>query len=1392
MTTIDNKVVQMRFDNQEFEKRVNTSVKSLSILKKQLNFDAESSSLSNFNKNTKNFSLANIENSISSISDKFSTLGIIGITTLQNLTNAAVNAGVKILKALTIDPITTGLKEYETNLNGIQTILASTKNKGENLDSVGKALDVLNEYSDKTIYNFGQMVTGIKTLTTSGAGLQTSVDVVKGFANAAALAGVGAEEMARSLQFGLNQAISKGRMMTQDWMSLETAGIASDSFKQSIMETARVNGIAVDKIIEKNGSFRDSLSEGWLTADILQKTLAKYTGEMSDAQLKQLGYTDEQIVKIQELAAEAVKSATKVKTISQLFDTLKEAAGSGWAKTWQLIFGDLNEAIELFTGISNVIGGVINASSDARNKMLKDWKDLGGRAAILKGLGNILKTFGNIIKPIGEAFREVFPPTTGKILSDLSNKFLALTEKFKVGSKVIENIKNTFRGFFIILEFFINILKILGIIGFKVVGFLSPIVGVILNVTSSLGNGIKNIKEFFSAFKDIDFSGLDGLSDKMKKRFTPLLAIGEAFDFIKEKAIIFKNTIEKVFIAVKKAILENIEFPKFDFNTTLDVLNAGLFSGILFGITRFIKSFSKITKTLDNGIKGIFGNVDVLMQKIKIIFTELQSTLKTFQTQMKAKTLMTIATAIAILAGSILVLSLIDTVKLSISLGAITVLFGELAAMMMLIEKKIGKRRFNSTADVVYSMIGLSIALYIMASSLSKIAKHDPANIAAAVGAMTVLMGSIAGLMLLMEKKIGKRRVNNSTKTAMSMIGISVALYIMASALSKLAELNTNQLIKAGIAVGILMLMIGGMMVAMDKLKKTGNLTGLAVSMVALSIGLFIFSKALAKMGSLSIEQIGKGLLALGGSLAIIGAAFKVMPKDLASKAAGLAVIGIAVLILAKALEVMGGMKIEEVGKALLMLGGSLLILTIAMNAMSGGLAGAAALTVMAIAIDMLVPSIVALGNLKIESIGKALLALAGVFTIIGLAAFILGPLTPLIFALAAGIVLLGVACLAAGVGLLAFATGFAILASVGAAGGAVLIDVAKRLIGLIPYLATQLAIGFINFLKVIQDNAVLIAQALGTLVLEIIKEFANQSLLIINTVLKFLLDLGNAILSKVPELIYIGMQILLAFLKGIRDNIREIVVVSLEIITELIKGLNDGLPNLIKEGMSIMVSFVNGLAEGIRSNIDEMIKASENLASAIIEGLVKGLVALIKAPVKAAMDVGKAIIDAIKDSIDAHSPSKEAIKIAGYIDEGLKIGLLKNSKSPIDAAKNVGYSVLNGLQTVLNSANNLAINELNLQPVITPVLDLSSIKSQNSKLDNLLSTKSISIGETTSNRLSGILNNTNTSNITVEKEPVQVIKEIKPSFIINANGFDEGSIKMLMNRINKELGLLI
>lgn len=387
-TTVDERVVEMRFDNKQFESNVATTMSTLDKFKQRLNLTGAARGLEDVGTAAKGINLSGLGTAAEAVTAKFSYMQMSIQHQLNRIVDGAVNAGKRVVSAFTIDPIKSGFSEYETKMGSVQTILANTEHQGTKLNDVTAALEELNAYADKTIYNFQEMTRNIGTFTAAGVDLDTSVSSIQGIANLAAVSG-STSQQASTAMYQLSQALSSGTVKLQDWNSVVNAGMGGKVFQNALIRTAAMlDGASKDvetwqkNNIDKYGSFRESLSQGaWLTTDVLTKTLEQFTmaaEEGSDEwnafknSLVESGYTEKQAEEILKMANTATDAATKVKTFTQLMDTLKESAQSGWAQTWEMIVGDFEEAKSFFTELSDLFGGIIGESADRRNSLISD------------------------------------------------------------------------------------------------------------------------------------------------------------------------------------------------------------------------------------------------------------------------------------------------------------------------------------------------------------------------------------------------------------------------------------------------------------------------------------------------------------------------------------------------------------------------------------------------------------------------------------------------------------------------------------------------------------------------------------------------------------------------------------------------------------------------------------------------------------------------------------------------------------------------------------------------------------------------------------------------------------------------------------------------------------
>lgn len=1221
--TIDERLVSMQFDNKHFESNVQTSISTLDKLKQSLNLTGASKGLEGIDKAAKNVNMSGLGNAVETVRAKFSALEVMGVTALANLTNSAVNAGKRIASSLT-EYIRTGFAEYETQINAVQTILANTSHAGTTIDDVNKTLNDLNTYADKTIYNFTEMTRNIGTFTAAGLGLEESASAIKGIANLAAVSG-STSQQASTAMYQLSQALANGTVNLQDWNSVVNAGMGGKVFQDALVRTAAaMKGVSEETFRAENitGSFRESISNkdgtGWLSAEVLSNTLRQFTGDLSNAELAAMGFTDKQIENIQSMAKTANDAATKVKTFTQLWDTLKESAQSGWAQSWEIIIGDFDEAKELFTEISDILSGLIGESAEARNKVLQGWKDAGGRTAIIESLRNAFEGIRSIVTPISEAFREIFPPITAKQLVAFSEALKNLTAKLKLSDEQSAKLKSTFKGLFAAVDIVVTIVKEVarGII--KLLGNITGLGSGILSITSSFGDWISGLRDtiketnVFGSAVDKITTFLQKVIDKIKE-FVAFIGSKiklpgfEGFLKVMQSIWGVLQKITKKIVEVGSAIGHALTdaFRNGDISSGLDIINGGIFAAILLKVKKFM-----------GGITDAFDGAGGFLENITGILDGVKGCLESWQQSIKAGVLLKIASAIGILAVALLVISSINQDKLTSSLGAITVLFADLMGSLFIFDKIGGE--YKKAGKAVTAMIGMSVAVLILASALKKLSDLSWDELGRGIAGVAGLTIILVGAAKIMSKGSGK-----VMKGATSLILFASAIKILASACTDLSNLSWGELTKGLVGVGILMaevaaflkvakmngktvstatgivvlsaaikilasackdfgaMSVGDIIKGLSSIaallaeiviftKLTGNakkVISTGVAMIAIGAAMKILASSVKDFSDISWSGIARGLLSMAGALTAIVIAVKLMPKNLISIGLGMIVVGAAMKILASALSGMSIMSWDEVARGLTALGGAIGILAIGLNAMRGTLAASAAMLVATMALGLLTPVLKSLGSMGWGDIAKGLIAIAGAFTIIGIAGYALGPVVPAILGISGAIALLGVACLAMGAGVALFAAGMTALSVAGAAGAAAIVSaitiIVVGILDLIPAIIDELTKALVSICQVIIQGAPAIGEAIKALVLSIVDVLVECVPAITDGALKLIVGVLDALVKYTPQIVDSIFQFLIEILEGVARNLPQLIQSIVNVIMALFKGVVDALSKI-------------------------------------------------------------------------------------------------------------------------------------------------------------------------------------------------------------------------------------
>jgi phage-related protein len=342
----------------------------------------------------------------------------------------------------------------------------------------------------------------------------------------------------------------------------------------------------------------------------------------------------------------------------------------------------------------------------------------------------------------------------------------------------------------------------------------------------------------------------------------------------------------------------------------------------------------------------------------------------------------------------------------------------------------------------------------------------------------------------------------------------------------------------------------------------------------------------------------------------------------------------------------------------MVMLGGTLAIIAVAMLAMTTALPGAAATLIIAAALAVLAPVLMQFSQMTLGEIGTALLMLAGVFLVFGAAALLLTPVVPMMVALAAAITLLGIGMLAAGAGMFLFGAGLTAIAAAGAAASAAIIGIVSGLIALIPELLKQFGLGLVAFAGVIATAGPAITSAIVTVLEALINAIVRLTPKIVDMLLSLMSKMLQAMLKYVPNMVETGMKLITAVLEGIARNIGKLVDAATTLAVNWINGIARNLPRIIQSGVDLILSFINGVTRAIDNNAEALGAAGGRLAVAIVRGMVKGLAGGIGEITSAARRVAQSALDSAKSLLGIHSPSKEFEKIGNYVNDGFREGL--------------------------------------------------------------------------------------------------------------------------------------
>lgn len=1278
MSSVDDRIVRMQFDNAEFKKRAVETKQSLTDLNKATDAAGKGKGLMDLNSNMQRVSVT------------ASKMAVVTTTALATIANKAVNVGLQLASSLTLDPIKSGFAEYESLLTKQNVIMNAT---GKSAGQVKKVLNDLNHYSDKTVFSFGDMTEALTSFVNAGVPLNKASQAMKGIANASALAGASQQEAQSSFR-AFSQALGQGFLGLQDFRQAAVTGkIGTVQFKQTLIDAAVAAGTltkkgkeyvtATGKSLTATKNFDYSLQEQWANTKVLNAALRNYA--------------DTNTV----LGKKAFKAAQDVRTFSAFMDTLKESLSSGWSQVFTSLFGGLEESTAMWTGLSNAVGASVSKFFNWTATALQTWRTMGGFTKTIQGFKNILAPIGAIFDTIGTAFRSAFPNSgqgAGKGLYAVSAGFEAITRPLQLVADLIRLLTGP-------LTLFFQILKIGGAVVRQLVTWILDLAGGLADIVDidapkgggflkwlkdlgkALAKPIDQISDLLSkgkslgkAFGSVDmpdlpsfklpgFGGADKAGDAaaagaskgasgLEKAGHVLKNVGRVVkEFSKDVADLVKGVfnsgdeissfggkIEAVFQKVGDVV--RAIFDKIDWEKVLASFNLAV-------ISTFLISLSRLANAVADGIKGVAGFGDAA----KGVMEDAGSALKSFQTQARAKLILNIAIAVGILAVSLWVLSRIPADKLVQSLAAMGLVFIMLNKTMKsftgLLESLQGKKVGPTALGVAIAIGFLAGAMILLATSMLIMNKVKWGSVVKGLVTMFTVM------------KLMESLGNTAAGAAKNMIAGAAGILVISFAMITLA---------------------GALMVF--KLVDWGSMLKAGVVLAALVVSMLLLSKVPAPV----LMGIAAAMLSISGAMLMLGAAlliFKLVEWESIGK---LAVVLAALSISLALMMAVGG--------------------PVAVSGMLGLGAG-----LLAIAAGALV-----LNKVNWSSIAKLVVVLT-ILTValaaIGVVSYFVGP----------ALILLGVAMALLGVGLLAFAAAMAIAMTVAAAGTAAFAAFATGAAVAIAAFLTSLALqapimkdSFLVILQTLIDTIVeavpMVIQGIKDLWKAIKKELggddkkkgsgeAGKS---------WMQSLMDGIKEKIPMLVEKGKDILVAWIKGMTVKAPLIGAQAAIFIAKFIGGIATKLGGIIESGANLIISwikgitregpriadaaakavikFINDMADSIEENSEQLVKAMGNLGTAMVKGLIKGVTDMAGDSLSAIGGLAKGMVDKAKSILKIFSPSRVFASIGRFLVMGLTNGIQDNASSAIRAVA----SMVSGQIAVANEYVSKYIQDLDQQ----------------------------------------------------------------------------------------------
>lgn len=1483
---IDERIVKMQFDNNQFEGAAKTTLSTLDKLKEKLNFTGAVKGADQISSSMNGIDFSSLSANIDSIAKHFSAFGIIGDQILRNIANSITNIGYQFtntVKSMSVDQISAGFGKFDELTRNTATLMAQNK---WSLETVEGQLERLNWFTDETSYNFTDMVSNIGKFTASGKGLEESVTAMEGIANWAALSGQNAATASRAM-YQLSQAMGAGTMRLQDYRSIQNAAMDTEEFRQKALDagvalgTLKKNADGTYTSIVKGASsstfkieqFADHLTqEQWFNSDVMMKVFQDYSTAVDQLYeyAEEHGVTASEAMEalgdnVDAFGLKAFKAAQEARSWGDVIDSVKDAVSTGWMTSFKLIFGNYKEATALWTGLANRMYDIFMDGTEARNEMLLAWKDAGGRDALTDTFFKSLDGLLDMIHLVKEAFSDIFPPITGERIADVTkkiqgfintitgHKFDDISERLSDGlinlgdnslieyankfEDVMDRIKRSLKGVFALVDIGKQLISSVFTTFIKpIIGELPGIGDGLLDITANIGDWLVSLDEaikkggfFTAAMKQIGdiikpvantirsaldwiIGGLTNLTNGSGSSFIDTTKVMEklqkVFSILQHPIKAFSTAITWLFNTLKQAwpkvkpIVDSLQatfgnffknlsesMQKGDFSTVIQLIN-GFFTG---SILKNVASFTGGLTEVSDGVSSFIGK----FAKDKGVSGEV------------ADTMFTIAKAIAVMAASMYVLSLIDTnsaLNSIIMIEVITHILEKVAKTVSeLNAKSAGLKEKAGIAMFGVMLMSISAALLIMAGAVKLLSSIDTNSMFVGILGIGLLLAELSIAMKhLTSNKLADRKVISG------LVGLAASLLILSVAVKKLGEIDGEAMARGLTGVAVIL----AEMASFTKLSgKIGVFDGIGYIEFALS--LMLIAKTVQKLGEMDMHilEVGLSMMFVLLTELVIFSKLSSGIKAVAS-GAGLLIMSAALVVLAGVIKVLGAMDLENIGNALVALGVSLMSLAIASGLMS--VSGAAGLLIAAAAIAILAPAFALLSAIPLENIGAAIIAIAGSLLILGLASAALAGLIVPLLGVAAALALFGVAAVTIGLGISSIATSLpvavgSIVATIGILVSA-FINGAKMLISAIPEIAVLL-------MQAIVDIAGPLAYAVFQVIFILMNAVATYCPMIASAIILFITRTLIVIRDYIPDLVQAGIDLMIGFIDGLGRGIVENTDKIMQAVGNLITGIiyfalsmlqtavaeipligdklsagidtvkenlkanmspvefqdasreafggiatgaeeaekptktsvegvimgaldsvKDALPGFKDGGYDSVVEYAKAMKEktseatGAASDVatdasDKFSKLSYDGGKEggyqLNQGAAKGMDDNTYIAVEAAERLGGAVTSAYKSKLSINSPSKVFEDLSAYIPKGAAKGILGATHIAVDAVKGMATEILSPMSGIMGDIQAVLDSDFELNPTIRPVLDMSGINGGLSQINAITDSES-------------------------------------------------------------------